>query len=246
MRAMPAPWTMLASTSEFPGPLHRFAGGVVAAPPATEGALGSSVLVLNRVWTAIRVIDARRAFTLLCKDLAEVIRVDDGSYAPYAFNEWSEVAHAAALFDATRGHDDPYLFVRSAHKAIAVPKVIRVLGFDRTPREPVKLNRRNIFARDHHQCQYCGDSFATCDLSLDHVLPRSRGGTNTWENLVCACIPCNTRKGGRTPQEARMPLKRPPAKPRHHPALFARLGAARIRSWQAFLDDAYWSVELKG
>ncbi|MEM6853526.1 MAG: HNH endonuclease, partial [Planctomycetota bacterium] len=128
---------------------------------------------------------------------------------------------------------------------LAVPKIIRLLGYDRLPEQGVKLNRRNIFARDHNRCQYCGQVFSTNELSLDHVIPRSQGGGATWENLVCCCVGCNSKKGGRTPAQARMPLIRKPVKPRRNPAISLRVGHDKYASWRNFLDNAYWSVELK-
>ena len=83
------------------------------------------------------------------------------------------------------------------------------------------------------------------DLSIDHVVPRSQGGDNSWENLVCCCVACNSRKGGRTPHQARMDLIRPPVKPRRNPVIGLRLGLDKYACWQTFLDNAYWSVELK-
>ncbi|MGZ3413414.1 MAG: HNH endonuclease, partial [Isosphaeraceae bacterium] len=101
-----------------------------------------------------------------------------------------------------KGPDDE--FIRTVHFEIQVPRIIRLLAYDRLPRQKVKFNRRNIFARDGNRCQYCGRKFATSELSLDHVVPRSQGGRAAWENIVCACLKCNVRKGGRTPREASM------------------------------------------
>ena len=126
-----------------------------------------------------------------------------------------------------------------------MPKVIRLLGYDRLPRQDVKLNRRNIFARDRNLCQYCGKRFPMSELSLDHVLPRSQGGYSSWQNLVCCCVGCNARKGGRTPTQAGMRLVRKPVKPKRNPVINLRLGTDKYACWQAFLDNAYWSVELK-
>lgn len=208
-----------------------------------SAALNSHVLVLNKLWMAVRVIDARRAFSMLFRDLAEVIRVDDGSYAAYDFENWTEAAQMRDRFSPL----DPtqYEWVRTVRLHIPVPKVIRLLGYDKLPRQEVKLNRRNIFARDRNLCQYCGSRFPSSELSLDHVVPRSQGGTNTWENLVCCCVACNSRKGGRTPEQARMKLTRPPERPKRNPALNVRVGHEKYSSWKAFLDEAYWSVELK-
>ena len=212
-------------------------------PVAAASALNSHVLVLNRLWMAIRVVDARRAFSLLSRDLAEVIRVDDGSYTGHDFESWTGIAAARERFEATAG--ESYEWVRTVRLHIPVPKVIRLYGFDRLPRQDVKLNRRNIFARDHNRCQYCGKSSPTSELSLDHVKPRSQGGLSTWDNLVCCCVTCNSRKGGRTPEQAHMPLIRTPAKPKRNPVVNLRVGHDKYASWRAFLDNAYWSVELK-
>ena len=135
--------------------------------------------------------------------------------------------------------------MRTVRFEIAVPRIIRLLGYDRLPRQDVKLNRRNIYARDHSMCQYCGKKFSTQELSLDHVMPRSMGGTTTWDNLVCACVYCNAKKGGRTPHQARMHLAKLPVKPKRNPVINVRLGNDKYASWKHFLDHAYWSVELK-
>jgi 5-methylcytosine-specific restriction endonuclease McrA len=206
---------------------------------AIATALDAKVLVLNRVYAAVRVIDARRAFTMLVKDIAEVVSIENGGYAGYTFSSWAE----ASAFQREHEHDQ-HDWVMTARFAIAVPKIIRVLGYDRFPREHVKLNRRNIYARDGNRCQYCGRHFSTKELTLDHVRPRVQGGENAWTNLVCACVKCNARKGGRTPDQAGMRLMRLPVKPKRNPAISIRLGSPKYQSWKAFLDEAYWTVEL--
>lgn len=206
--------------------------------------LNSHVLVLNKMWMAIRVVDVKRAFSLLVCDLAEVIRVDDGSYTGHDFEAWSDISQLAHRFDGQFDREH-YEWIRTVRLHLAVPKVIRLLGYDRLPQQAVKLNRRNIFARDHNQCQYCGQHHASSELSLDHVVPRSQGGGSSWKNLVCCCVRCNSKKGGRTPGQARMPLIRQPHRPRRNPVLNMRLGHDKYASWKAFLDNAYWSVELK-
>ncbi len=203
--------------------------------------LDGSVLVLNKLFMAIHVISVRRAFCLLCKDLAEVVSLEDGQFATYSFETWRELSEYRARF--FRQEDDDW--VRTVNSEIQVPRVIRLLGFDKLPRQTVKFNRRNIFARDNNQCQYCGKKYPTTELSLDHVIPRSRDGQNTWENIVCACVNCNVRKGGRTPKEAHMTLIRKPERPRRSPLLNLKLTHRKYQSWRTFLDNAYWSVELK-
>lgn len=204
-------------------------------------ALDASVLVLNKMFMAVHVISVRRAFCLLCKDLAEVVHHEEGAFATYDFTSWQELsAYRAANF---RQADDDW--VRTATSEIAAPRVIRLVSYDKVPKQTVKFNRRNIFARDHNQCQYCGRKFATSELSLDHVIPRSQGGGATWENIVCSCVDCNVRKGGRTPRQANMTLIRKPEKPKRSPLLNVKLTQKKYQSWQSFVDNAYWSVELK-
>ncbi|RIK83512.1 MAG: HNH endonuclease [Planctomycetota bacterium] len=202
--------------------------------------LSSSVLVLNRHYLAVHVINVRRAFALLVRDLAEVIHVEDGQYANYDFESWREISELKAQFKEP--NED---WLRSVNFEVQVPRVIRLLFYDRVPNQTVRFNRRNLFARDNNSCQYCGKRFPTSDLSLDHVVPRSRGGDTSWENIVCACIACNVRKGGRTPQEAHMALVRKPAKPKRSPLVTLKLGNPKYESWKSFLSNAYWSVDLK-
>ncbi|MCW5755144.1 MAG: HNH endonuclease [Phycisphaeraceae bacterium] len=201
--------------------------------------LDAKVLVLNKLYVAVRVINAKRAFCLLSRNIAEVIHVDSGQYSNIDFESWTELAALREQF-LPDGHD----WIRGVRFDIPVPRVIRLLGYDRLPRQEVKLNRRNLFARDRNQCQYCGRHFPTNELSIDHVVPRRLGGGDSWINLVCACVRCNARKGGRTPEQANMKLVRRPVAPRRNPMITLRLGQKKYESWKAFLDDAYWSVEL--
>jgi 5-methylcytosine-specific restriction endonuclease McrA len=207
----------------------------------TQSALDASVLVLNKLFMAVHVIPVRRAFCLLCKDLAEVVSLEDGQFATYDFQSWRELSEYRAR-NFRQEEDD---WVRTSSTEIQVPRVIRLLGYERVPRQAVKFNRRNIFARDNNQCQYCGRKFPTSELSLDHVVPRSQGGQSTWENIVCACVACNVRKGGRTPKQAHMSLIRKPEKPKRSPLLNLKLTQKKYQSWTSFLGEAYWSVELK-
>ncbi len=199
----------------------------------------AGVLALNKFYAAVCVISVRRALCLLFKDLAEVITLDEGCYLSYDFEGWRETSEARARH---RKPEDEFL--RAVSFAVLVPRVIRLLTYDRFPRQRVKFNRRNVFARDENRCQYCARRFATDELSLDHVSPKSRGGQTTWENIVSACLKCNVRKGGRTPQEAGMRLYRIPFEPRTSPTPRIRLSHRRYQSWKAFFDDASWSAEL--
>ena len=203
-------------------------------------ALSSSVLVLNRLYMAVRVVNVRRALSMLYRDMAEVISVEDGQYLSYDFGDWVEVSEFKSRFEPER-HD----WIRTVRFQIAVPRIVRLLRYDRIPRVRVKLNRRNLFARDQNHCQYCGRKFSSSELSLDHVVPRSQGGASSWQNLVCACMKCNVRKGGRTPRQAHMKLIAQPRRPRYSPVLTVKLSDSKYASWKQFLDYAYWNVELK-
>jgi len=206
-----------------------------------NSALDASVLVLIKLFMAIHIISVRRAFCLLCKDLAEVVSLEDGQFATYDFATWREVSEFRAR--NFRQEDDDW--IRTSNSEIQVPRVIRLFAYEKLPKQTVKFNRRNIFARDNNQCQYCGRKFPTSELSLDHVIPRSQGGQSTWDNIVCSCVRCNVRKGGRTPKQAHLSLIRKPEKPKRSPLLNLKLTHRKYQSWRTFLENAYWSVELK-
>ena len=147
-----------------------------------KSGLDSGVLVLNRNYMAVHVTRARRAFSLLFRDLAEVVSVESGQYYSYDFENWCEVSQFRREFEPS-SHD----WVSTVDFPIVVPRIIRLLCYDRLPLRTIKFNRRNIFLRDGNRCQYCGKKFPMTELSLDHVIPRSLNGKASWENIVCAC-----------------------------------------------------------
>ena len=126
-----------------------------------------------------------------------------------------------------------------------VPRVVQLVTYDRMPRSAVRLTRRNIFLRDGHTCQYCARRATPRELNLDHVMPRSRGGPMTWENVVCSCRVCNLRKGGRLAHDIGMhPSVRP-----HRPTTFQLQEQGRKfppnHLHDTWLDYLYWDVELE-
>lgn len=128
-------------------------------------------------------------------------------------------------------HDNPKRKIHTVRTEFEFPSVIRLRTYARTPYRNIVLSRRNIMKRDNNHCQYCG---GTNDLTIDHVIPRSRGGKDTWENLVTACTRCNHRKGNRTPKEAEMHLLREPFRPNH--ILFLRNTLSRVEeNWKPYL-----------
>lgn len=195
-------------------------------------AMQVSVLALNRNFAAVHVLTVPRTFCLLWKGSAEVIDFDGGHYMSYDFGRWCENSQLKKELSAS---DDTEDWIHTVSFEIQVPRVIRLLKYDRVPRNSVKFNRRNIFLRDEHCCQYCQKHFPRQQLSLDHIQPRSRGGDDSWENIVCACLKCNVRKGGRTPQEAGMSLMKPAIKPSRSPLISRQLTDQRYASWSMFL-----------
>ena len=136
---------------------------------------------------------------------------------------WLQKAELVAAIETRR--------VRSPSVALDWPSVIRLKVYVPFPYRKVMLSRKNILRRDGFRCQYCGTRGA---LTVDHVLPKSRGGRDRWENLVAACVPCNNRKGNRTPEEAKMPLPRKPFRPSH--VMFFRDFVGTLdENWKPFL-----------
>ena len=195
--------------------------------------LNSAVLVLNRNYQPVHVTSVKRALSLLYLGVAKAI---DAQYRLYEFEDW-------AALSASLGHD----CISTIDRRIRVPRVVVLSAYEYLPRGRVRFSRLNIYARDHDTCQYCARQLPRSELNLDHVLPRSQGGKTSWENVVCSCVPCNLRKGGRTPEQAGIKLLRTPARPRWTP--FFRGAARRVTysEWLPFLnlaDASYWNVEL--
>jgi 5-methylcytosine-specific restriction endonuclease McrA len=198
--------------------------------------LDRPVLVLNRFWQAVHICSARRAFALLFTGQAHAVETGDGSFLTHDFDSWRSLSQ--------REPEDE--MVNTVSFRIRIPRVIVVLFFDRIPRREVKFTRHNIYERDSNTCQYCGKVFDRKDLNLDHVVPRDHGGGTNWENIVCSCIPCNTRKANRTPAQAGMRLIKKPERPKWRPFIHLTFGTTLHESWKHFVDTAYWHVELGG
>ncbi|MBF5044049.1 HNH endonuclease [Aggregicoccus sp. 17bor-14] len=194
--------------------------------------INSSVLVLNRYYQPVHVTSVKRAFGLLYLGVAKAI---DSQYRLYEFEDWA--ALSAANHEA----------ITTVDRRIRVPRVVVLYAYEYLPKGRVRFSRLNIYARDHDTCQYCGKTLPRAELNLDHVLPRSQGGKTSWENVVCSCVPCNLRKGGRTPEQARMRLLKKPVRPRWTPLFRGAAKRVTYREWLPFLtlaDASYWNVEL--
>lgn len=192
--------------------------------------LNDPTLVLNRSWVAVTTTTVRQAMTLVCRNAARVIQPD--TCETYDFRSWADLRVRAG---------EPC--IRTVQLKIRVPEIIVLTANDDLPRRTVPFSRRNLYRRDGYRCQYCGKSKSTSELSIDHVMPRSRGGRTTWDNCVLSCIPCNVRKGSRTLAEAGMSLCAPPTRPHWTP--YIAIGAGQRRaSWGQFVSQQYWELEL--
>ena len=127
--------------------------------------------------------------------------------------------------------------IRSVSLVIRAPAVVRLLNYVKVTRRKPPLSKANILARDDFECQYCRTKLRGGEATLDHVIPRSKGGTTCWNNIVTCCTKCNRKKGGRTPSEARMPLKTTPVQPEWLPVLVIRLHGKIPQTWHSFLDN---------
>lgn len=193
--------------------------------------LAQPTLILNRSWVAIDTTSVRDALSLLCKGAAVAIRPD--TYEVHEFSDWADLAV---------GPDEPC--VRTVSLKIRVPEVIVLTRYDKLPIQHAVFSRRNLFRRDRNQCQFCGVRPGTTELTIDHVLPRSRGGQSSWTNCVLACAPCNRRKADRTPVEAGMRLLAEPKAPKWRPTMRVPIGRVR-QSWEKFVSDLYWDAQLE-
>lgn len=188
------------------------------------------VLVLNRNWQAVNIVGVRRAFTLLWQDHARVINTFDSQFPVLSTAEWLEFSELAA------SRNLPYAeWVRTIRRGILLPKVLILNEFDRLPVSEIKFNRQNVFERDNYTCQYTGRVFKAKDLTLDHVIPRERGGRTSWENIVTCCREINARKANRLPHEAGLRLIRKPARPKWRPFAAIAAGSDIDGSWAQFL-----------
>jgi 5-methylcytosine-specific restriction endonuclease McrA len=191
----------------------------------------SAVLILNRNYHPVHVTSVKRAFSLLYQGVAKAI---DEQYKLYEFADW-------AALSATQD------CITTVNRTIRIPRVLVLSAYEYLPKGRVRFSRLNIYARDQDTCQYCSRTLPRSELNLDHVNPRTLGGKTTWENVVCSCVPCNLKKGGRTPEQAGMRLLRKPFRPRWTPLFRGAIRRVTYREWLPFLrveDSSYWNVEL--
>ncbi len=183
------------------------------------------VLVLNRNWQAINIRTPQDAFCQMATNVATGLDIEgDHHIRPVTWTEW--------LTLPIRGQDHAVQTVRGP---IRVPSVIVAVNFAKVPKKRPKLSAKNIRERDGNRCQYTGRVLHPDEGSLDHVLPRSRGGRDTWENLVWSCKEVNSRKGDRLPHEAGLRLISVPRAPKELPVSVTISNAHGIAEWNLFL-----------
>ena len=185
------------------------------------------VLVLNRNWQAINIRTPQDAFCQMATNVATALDiVRDEHIRPVKWDEWITLP--------VREHD---AFVRTARGAIRVPTVIVAVNYARVPKKRPKLSAKNIRERDGNRCQYTGALLHPDEGSLDHVLPRSRGGKDSWENLVWSSKDVNARKGNRLPHEAGLKLLSVPRAPKELPVSVLIWNAQGVSEWKLFLNE---------
>lgn len=196
--------------------------------------LASQVLVLNRLWQPVNICDVKRAVSLLFVDHAQVVDADAGF-------QTHDAASWMSLSETYDGSD----VIHSVSHQLRTPSIIVLTYYDRLPKQELKFCRQTVFERDKFTCQYCGKKFENHDLNLDHVIPRQKGGETSWENVVCSCIRCNTRKANKLPAQANMRPLNEPRKPRWRP-FFSQASVRRIAhaSWKHFIDLPPGEVSL--
>lgn len=189
--------------------------------------LDERALVLNRSWAPISTTSVRRAIVLVVRGAAGIVHPET-----YQVAGWEDWLRSGPV-------DRPV--VRGFGLEVKVPEVIALKNYDGFPARGVAFTRRNVYRRDAFTCQYCRTRPGVEDLTIDHVIPRSRGGGSSWENCVTACRPCNTRKANRYAHELNLFLARKPAAPRWPGGLDPASVRARP-AWHRFLPASALAV----
>lgn len=190
------------------------------------------LLVLNKNWVPIAIVEWKKAMSYLYKNEVHAL---DRDFIAYAYNDWVD-------FSIKNAED--YAKVHTVRYAIAIPEIIVLTKFDRLPDREIKFHRENVFHRDKFRCQYCGITFPTSQLTIDHIIPKGVGGKSNWNNVCAACKPCNNFKAMRTPEQAGMKLIHKPVKPNWLSPMTNMRGRAYIcKSWTKFMDKIDVEVE---
>jgi 5-methylcytosine-specific restriction endonuclease McrA len=196
------------------------------------------VLVLNQGWQPVGVINLAEAITKLFGEYTKTdlrpaepkaLIVDPNSFETLTWEDWADIKPK-----------DGEEFISSINESFRIPEVITLTRYNKMPKHRVTFSRRAIYKRDDYTCQYCGCCPGSQELTIDHVLPRSKGGETTWLNCVLACLDCNGKKADKNLAEFGKKLLREPFKPKYQ--MFK--GDITCGSWKKFISEAYWNVEM--
>lgn len=196
------------------------------------------VLVLNKLWTAIDVATVCDAICLLFgsykngEPKAHVIDPFE-QFQAYTWSDWATM----------RPKENENCITTSSGLQFRIPEVVLLTRYDKMPEQRVNFSRRSIYQRDNYRCQYCGDRPGTEELTIDHIVPRCNGGPTSWANCVLACVKCNALKANHTLKKCGLKLRKKPKKPRFN--LFKGDRKSIPKSWEHFVSQAYWDVELR-
>jgi len=201
---------------------------------AIANRLKDPVLILNKNWQPVQITTIKEAICLVAKGSARII--EPKTFEVYDLLSWADASKAKAHFgDAV---------IRSPHLVLLPPEVVVLSKYDGMAERSVVFSRKNIFKRDRYTCGYCGAQPGPESLTIDHIKPRSKGGTSTWDNCVLACLECNKKKADRSLTETGMRLRKTPKKPSWK-SLVQIPPRLRRESWENFISRAYWEVGLE-
>jgi len=208
--------------------------------------LSRPTLVLNKNWQAIRVATVAQSFVKAASGKAKLL--DETSLLAYTWEEW---INQFSLSSEDKPEDWGFCFsyIRTTKLLVRAPEIVIFDGYNKIPKLKVRLTRKNLLIRDRFRCAYTNKKLSSKDATIDHVIPRSKGGKTVWDNVVICSVEANVRKANRTPEEARMPLLHKPRVPIWNP-MYTKCVDNYPESWKQFVNTdqwneiGYWDVEL--
>lgn len=189
--------------------------------------LNHHVLVLNKSWVVIGTTTVKDAIVLMSRDSARGVCTE--SFIMYSWDDWVSDSVNLPRVD---------FYIKTPSLSIPAPQVVILTNYNDVSKTSVKFSNRAVYRRDNFVCQYCRKKFKTEDLSIDHVLPKSRKGPTTWENCVTSCFKCNNRKSDKTPGEAGLTLMNKPKRPKWNPVFHVR-SDDRPGAWSPLLNNSW-------
>jgi len=187
----------------------------------------NDILVLNKIWIPVYIVDFKKTMSLIYTGNAHAL---DRDYYTYDYDSWLD-------FTIKDAESHPYQKIHTTQLAIALPEIIVLTKFDKLATRDIKYSRENVFTRDKNKCQYCGKHFNNKEMTIDHVVPKAKGGKSHWSNVVAACKACNGKKADKMLHECGMKLIKLPRKPQWFNPLTKFAGKEHpCKSWDKFMD----------